>query len=449
MSNQRWSPPARRESRRDVNAPALLVLVVAVGIFATAFVAAKSPKSAVQIVAAMVLIACALVYPKVVLILAPFSAIFSQRVGPAAINLSVADAVCVLAFIAALRFVPWGDRRLRIVLLAVAGYLGFLMISLAAHHDQRAIFEWFHRGALYGGSIIIGVAIVHAGVVKQALRVFIVGSASVGVVAILYLVSHGFEPAEVLGLNKNHVGLIFACSFIVLFAARPQLEWSRLVVVIFEIEAILALMASQSRGAAIGVVVAVAIRPLLQHRRGRSRTASLLVLVGAAILLAFSLISLDSRDLSRTDQSAQFNSINSRTNVYNFVLTNVWGQNRFVGAGLRYYMNPANLTVPAHDIVIGEMGEAGLSGLVGLVGLLAATFYALRKSRSQLAMMSAMVFVVRLTQGFVDLYWVAGPLTIALILTGMGLTDGRPDDIDPRQYNPSGQLRGNPAAGAV
>jgi hypothetical protein len=87
--------------------------------------------------------------------------------------------------------------------------------------------------------------------------------------------------------------------------------------------------------------------------------------------------------------------------------------------------------------------------LVGLVGLLAATFYALRKSRSQLAMMSAMVFVVRLTQGFVDLYWVAGPLTIALILTGMGLTDGRPDDIDPRQYNPSGQLRGNPAAGAV
>ena len=35
-------------------------------------------------------------------------------------------------------------------------------------------------------------------------------------------------------------------------------------------------------------------------------------------------------------------------------------------------------------------------------------------------MLGAMAFVCRLTQGMADIFWVAGPLTIALLLVGHG-----------------------------
>jgi hypothetical protein len=401
---------------------ALVVGIVAVQ-FAIAFAAAGRPANAVQILAGIVLVVSAVAYPRMVLAVALVATMFPQRVGPAALNMSVTDAVGVLAIIAALRFVPWTDRRLRLVLGGLAIYLGTLAVSLVVHHDQRAVFEWAHRGVLYIGTIFIGIAIVRSGTTKWALRIFMVAMSALALASCLDALRTGLEPAEAFQLNKNHAGLLLAAAFLVAYAAGRQLAWTNRTLLVLRVLLLLGLAATQSRAAALGLVAALAMRPLLLGRRGNQRAASIGILVVCVGLLTVSAISLNTRDLERSESAQKFNAINTRTDVIKQALDEVWGKNRFVGGGLRYFVNPARPYATPHNLIVGEMAESGIIGLLGLAALLIATVMALRRSSAPLAVLGAMAFVLRVTQGMADIFWVAGPLTVALILVGMGLTE--------------------------
>ena len=190
----------------------------------------------------------------------------------------------------------------------------------------------------------------------------------------------------------------------------------------------LGLVATQSRAAALGLVAALAVRPLLGGQSRNQKAASIGLLLICLVLLVFTAMSLQANDLSRPADEQKFNSINSRTNVYEEAIQKVWLKNRFVGGGLKYFRDPERAYPTPHNIVIGELAEAGLIGLAGLTVLLVATAVALRASpTTDLAVLGMMAFVCRLTQGMADIFWVAGPLTIALLLVGMGLT---PDPTD-------------------
>jgi len=198
---------------------------------------------------------------------------------------------------------------------------------------------------------------------------------------------------------------------------------------------LLGLVASQSRAAALGMVAALAVRPLLGGQSRSQKAASIGILLVCLVLLVFTAMSLQANDLSRPAAEQKFNSINSRTNVYEEAIQKVWLKNRFVGGGLKYFMAPDRAFPAPHNLVISELAEAGLIGLAGLTVLLVATAVALKRARTDLAVLGMMAFVCRLTQGMADIYWVAGPLTIALLLVGMGLT---PDPTDPAPDGPRG-----------
>ncbi|MCU0309548.1 MAG: O-antigen ligase family protein [Acidimicrobiales bacterium] len=429
------APPARSSgSSGNRVGLALLVIGVAVAQFAVALVAARDPGNALQVVGALVLLACAVAFPRLVLVLALPATLIAIRVGPARFDLSVSDAVTVLGVVAALRFVPWRDRRLRLVLGALAAYLGFLAVTLVPNNELRSVLEWGHRGLLFGGSILIGVAIVHSGVVRPALRLFVLGCSVVAVLATLSTLRQGFAPADLAFINKNHAGLVLAAAFLVLWAAAPSLAWRREVVVGLRVVMIVGLAATQSRAAAIGLVVALAVRPLLQGNRGRRRQVSIALLVACAALITVTAVSINERDLSRPSNELKFNAINTRTDVLRSTWSEVIVENRLVGAGLRFWTDPAEPRPTPHNWVIGELGEAGVIGLAGVLVLLGATALALRRSPALLAELAMLAFVLRVTQGFADIFWVAGPLTAALILTGLGLTadPGTEDDDDER-----------------
>ena len=99
-----------------------------------------------------------------------------------------------------------------------------------------------------------------------------------------------------------------------------------------------------------------------------------------------------------------------------------------LGGGLRYFTDPSSPTIAPHNLVISELAEVGIIGRAGMITLLIATFLALRRSRSQLAVLAMMALVLRVTQGMAEIFWVAGPLTIAIILVGMGLTEDPSDE---------------------
>ena len=413
----------------------LFVVLVAAAQFSVSLVAARRPSDALALVAGLVLLATAVLYPRALLILAPVASMFSQRVGPASLDLSVTDAVGLLALLAGVRFIPWRNRQVRLVLGALAVYLAALAVTLIVHHPQRSVLELFHRGVLFGGTVLIGVAIVQSGVVHHALRLFMVGMAALAAALIFESVRTGFQPAYVLQLQKNHSGILMAIGFLVALVATRQLAWSPRVITALRVLMLVGLAATQSRAAALGMVAALAVRPLLGDQSRNQKATSIGILLVCLVLLVFTAMSLQANDLSRPAAEQKFNSINSRTNVYEEAIQKVWLKNRFVGGGLKYFRDPARAFPTPHNIVIGELAEAGLIGLAGLTVLLVATAVALKRARTDLAVLGMMAFVCRLTQGMADIYWVAGPLTIALLLVGMGLT---PDPTDPAPDGPRG-----------
>ena len=159
---------------------------------------------------------------------------------------------------------------------------------------------------------------------------------------------------------------------------------------------------------------------------------SIALLVACAALITVTAVSINEQDLSRPTNELKFNAINARTDVLRTTIDEVIVNNRLVGAGLRYWTDPADPRATPHNWVIGELAEGGAIALLGLLGLLGATALALRRSTALLAELAMLAFVFRVTQGLADIFWVAGPLTAALILAGMGLTNDPGTDDDPR-----------------
>ncbi|HEY6533988.1 MAG TPA: O-antigen ligase family protein [Acidimicrobiales bacterium] len=429
-----------RPRHRYPPSPWLVVFAGAAALvqFSVALAAARRPGEALVIVAATATLVAAVAFPRIVLVVSLLATMFPQRVGPEALNLSVTDAVGLLGLVAALRFVPWHDRRLRLVYGALVIYLGCIAVSLIAHHPQRAVLELFHRGVLFGGAVLIGVALVRSGSSRLALRVFALATAVVSIAAIVSTVTNGFEPAFVFDLQKNHAGVLVATGFLVVYVGAHQIAWSPRVTNSLRVLTLLGLAATQSRAAALGLVAAIAIRPLLLGRRGAVARVSTGIVVVCVALVALSAVSVNANDLSRPADEQKFNSINSRTSAYEQAIGEVWAKNRIVGGGLRYFRTPGGGYVTPHNLVVGEMAEAGLIGLFGLLVLLTATALALRRSVGDLAVLGMMALVLRVTQGLADIFWVAGPLTAPLILVGMGVADRR---AEPRQgWNRKGRV---------
>ncbi len=399
------------------------VFVVILAEFVVALGAAAYPGHAVEIMAAIAVVVAALVFPRVVLVAALLATMLPQRVGPAQLDLSITDAVAAIAVFASLRFVPWRDPRLRLVLGALLAYLVTLTVSLAAHPTQRALLEWAHRGVLFGGALLIGVGIVQSGTTRVALRAFVAVSAAAAVLAVISTLTHHLDPAEILTLQKNHAGVVLAVAFLVTLITGGRLDWPPGVVRSLQVLTLLGLLATQSRAAVVGLVVALAVRSVIRSGHGRQRQASIAVLGLCGVLIVGTFVSVNTRDLSRSEQDQKFNAINTRLDTIDSTLQLVFRPNPVGGGGLRFWSDPTTPAGAPHDLVVGELGEAGLVGFLGFVVLLGATAVALKRGRDDLAMLGLMAFVMRVTQTSADIFWVAGPLTVALIVTGVGLTD--------------------------
>lgn len=413
---------ARRPLARRVESALLLAFLVA-GQFAVALLAASDPKQAVQVIGFVGAAAALLVFPRFLLIAALVATLYPTRVGPASFDMSLTDAVGFLALIAALRFRPWRDPRVRIALIGLVVYLGFVLITLVPHHSSRALFEFFHRGTLFGGSILIGAAIVASGSTRWALRCYTIGAAALSLVAIQDAFQSGFEPSYPLEVHKNAAGVCLAIAFLVLLLARRHLAWPTWWIGSLMVITLAGLAATQSRASAAGLIAALAARPLFMGKRGTARRGAILVLGACVVIGTLSMFSFQETELSRTESEQKFGSVETRIDAFDETINNVWGPSKLTGGGMRYWNDPANRVPTPHNIVVGELGEAGLLGLAGLIVLVVATVIALRRGRGDLAVLGFCALITRLVQGFADIFWVAGPLTAAMIMVGIGLAD--------------------------
>lgn len=339
------------------------------------------------------------------------------RIAFGSFDMSVCDGFTALALVAAVPFVPWHNRALRRVLVALAFYLGLLAVSVLATPSTRAAAEWGHRAVLFGGTVVIGAVIADRHHVTAALRALIAAASVVAVAAIIDSLSSGLEPAYAFGLNKNAAGPMLAICAMLLFLIPEEFALPRSVAGPLLLLTLGGLLATQSRGAGLALVITLAINSV-RRSQGRRRRFSALVLVATLAVLAVSVVTLRDED---SGPNAKFNGVNTRTDLYDFAMDEVWAAHPLTGGGLKWFEDGDATAAGPHNIAVAELSEAGIVGMAGLVVLVGGTLTVLWTRRSRLGQAGAMVFVFAVLFAMTGVFWVAGPFTLPMLVVGLAI----------------------------
>jgi hypothetical protein len=367
-------------------------------------------------VAALLLVAGVAFTAPTLLLAAIFAATFGYwRVGPSGLNMSIADALTALALVAAMPFVPWKSRSLRRLLIAIAAYQGLTLMSVLASPTHLAVGEWFHRMLLFGGAILVGAAVAHRRQTSIALRGFIFAAGIVSVAAIASSLTHGFSAGYPFGMQKNFAGPLLAMSVVLIVVVPWRLELRPSFVRHLRILLVIGLVATQSRGAGLALVAVIAIYAA-RHRSARRRAPIFFLLVSLTLIVG-SVVSLR----SDTINNPKFNGVDTRESAFDVALNDVWEPHPFVGGGLRWFAEPGRAATQPHNIVVSELAEIGLIGLFGLVILATTTVVVLFRRRDPIGEAAFLVFVFILLFSMTGIFWLAGSLTLPMLVVGLAV----------------------------
>jgi O-antigen ligase len=403
---------------------ALAIAPVAAAQLAVAAFAASEPAMAMLVIAGLVVLAVVLLAP-LLLLVGAFPATFAYwRVGPASLDMSVADAFTFLGALAALPFVPWRSPTLRRLLIATAGYAAVLSLTVLAHPAMRSAVEVFHRTSMVVGALLIGAAVARLGKVQLALRAFLSVAALISVVAALETLAHHLQPAYPFGIQKNAAGELIVMGLVVLLTVPRRVGLSKMTTGVLSAVLLIGLAASEARGPALALVAVFALHLLRQRRRrGASRIVRLapLLLVASVLLIGISVVTYRDRDLNA--QTEQFNSLNTRLDTYHYAIDEVWKPHLLDGSGLKWFFAPGSPVGAPHNLVISELSEAGLIGLAALVLFLVVLLRSARRSSSDLGEAAYLVIVARLLESMLGIFWTAGVGTFPFLILGLMVGD--------------------------
>jgi O-antigen ligase len=386
-------------------------------------VAATNPSMAAAGAVGAITALLLVVAPALALVAALPSSLGYWRVGPASFSLSFADVALAAAFVAALPYVPWSDPRLRRFGRLLLVYLGVLAVAVVAVASRRSVLEWGHRAFLVGCALAVGAAIQSRGLTRSALRAYVLMAVVVAVAAVIDpLGRDGVDglpaPAYPFGMQKNPAGLLIAFGVLVLVMSPRIVALSRPVRAVALVVLFTGIVACQSRGTALALVVVLAIWLVRSGRLVRSP----LVLIGIALLIGMTYVSFNAL-FSSDEGDSRSNSVNSRLETYDAAL-DLWRDNQAVGAGLKYWRDPtlAARTDGAlgepHNLVVAALGESGVVGLAALAVLVVSALLMLA-GKEELVLLAGSALLAKTIASTFDIFWVAGTMTVPWIFVGM------------------------------
>lgn len=355
-----------------------------------------------------------LIAPAALLVAAVPSVFALWRVGPSIANMSISDAVLILATVAALGTVDWRNRHLRRMLLVIAVYQSVILACVVARPSSRAAVEWGHRGLLMAGGLVVGAALAQRGLAPYALRALALVAGVVAGVAVLSGLSSGLEPAYPLGLHKNAAGALLMMVLLVAYIVPATISRSTTAVSLLRMILIVGLAATQSRGAMIVLVIGFL---LWAARRPRAALRSPLLMLGGLAMVGFVVLSFsqpEERDLDRP-----FSSLGSRAAQRQEAST-IWKSSPIVGQGIRYFRAPEYADrQEIHNVIYATLAETGVVGLAALVVFVGWTMVVVLDIKGAMATAALAVFVARMSHGLFDIFWGAGTQTLPWLLLGM------------------------------
>lgn len=410
----RWRPHRSRSGPRSV------LLLTLAGLAASALVplaATDHERIAILVAVACLAASLALVDPLLFPVLALPATLLLQRLGGSAIGSSVdlSDVVLLIGTGMAVPMIPWATARiLRRVLLLDLTYQVLIVTSLVAAHGSTELLAWIHRWLLVSGGVVVGWVLARGGRARQAVSLYLAGTALLALIAMVHAVTSGFQPAQFGLYQKNYIGAELVPAIVVAHLDPPWLGLDRrLGRTVIGLD-ILGLLASQSKQA---IVELVFILFLLIVTMPNVRRRSRLVLAGAAPAAVFAYI-VSMRELRKFEHGG-FNSLKERAIALSNALAASAGH-RWFGLGPHWYLlarYAGNIQPP--DVFVEELAATGVVGLLGLLVLVFGSATVLARLPRSIGMLGLVLVLGRLVEGIFDLYWVSAAGTLPWIFVGL------------------------------
>ncbi len=371
--------------------------------------------------------------PMTVPVVAMPAVVVVERFGAGGVDLTISDIVLFGAFWVALVFAPRPfSRPMRAMLWLNAVYQVATLFTVIANPYQANTVEWFHAWLLVSGALVVGWAVGRSGRARLGMALFMVAC---GVLTVATLTTWAQQaaagyfgpvyPTWPFDMHKNFVGDVLAFAAVVAYARPSWLGWSRRWSLVAFWILTIAVMASQSRQALVGLAVALVIL-VLRPEPGRRRSKTILFAVAIATVYVLTLVS------DQLESDNQHNSAYQRLTWYEQALS-VWNQNPTVGVGLRWWT--AERTEFGFQPPNAELEVLTSTGTVGLVGFLVmfiGFFVVLWRTDPRYGTLALALVASRLVQAQFDLFWVAIQVSVPFLLAGVSLGVQALDDADAR-----------------
>ncbi|HZM57361.1 MAG TPA: O-antigen ligase family protein [Acidimicrobiales bacterium] len=366
-------------------------------------------------------------------------ALLVQRIGGASANLSLADLLVFLGGLVCLFLVRWKDAPfLRQFLMGIVWYQAVLILVVVAHPYRFNIVEWFHRFSYLAASVLVGWVIATHGRTRQALRLFLWGSAVLALVAMEHAVTLHFQPAQWGVYQKNTIGSIMWVAIVVAQINPPWAGISRHEARIPKYLCIGGLLASQSRQSIILLIIAISAAVLLNPEvRGRSK----LVLAGAVplVILLYYSFAIGAHN------NPKFNSVSIRFGQIGAAV-HVWHLSPILGEGMRFYNLPQFVSVTAPpNVLVDNLASTGVVGSIAFLFLVFITVRTMFRLPVAYGTLGLVILMSHYVGGLFDTFWIGASTIAPFIIAGISLGMA---DLHRGTAIASG-LRGNPAVRAT
>ena len=338
-----------------------------------------------------------------------------QRVGGSSTNLSVADLMVFIGGVVCLFHVRWSEAVfLRQFFRGIVWYQAVLIIVVVANPNRYDIVEWCHRLSYLAASVLVGWVVATNNRTSQAIRLFLWGSSILAVVAMEHAVSTHFLPAQWGVYQKNSIGAVL---WVAVLVAQLRPQWVGLgkgEARICELLCIGGLLASQSRQAAISLILAIAVATLLNPEVRRQSKFMLLGCVPLIVALYYS-FSLAARN------NPKFNSVSIRLGQFSDAI-HVWRQSPVLGEGMHFFSLPQYVAVTTPpNVLIDNLASTGIVGSLAFFYLVFTTMRTMARLPRAVGTLGLVVLLGHYVDGLFDIFWIGASMIPPFVIAGMSL----------------------------
>lgn len=384
--------------------------------------------------AGMVLVGVlALVSPVTLPLLAMPVVVVVERIGGGGFDLTVSDAMLVLAFWPAVLLGPRPfSPELRVLLWGNAAYQALTIFTLISNPFLANTVEWFHAWLLVSGALVVGWAVGAAGHARLGLSLFLLACIFLAIPTVVQGVAQvaagnfgAVYPQWPWPMHKNFVGNLLTMAALVAYARPSWMGWSkRSAFSVFTLFAV-GIALAQSRQALLGLAVGLLIIALRRHGGHRRIFLALAIVVP----MGYFVVTLVREQIASGDQH---NSWFQRIDWYREAFA-IWMESPLVGHGLRYWTQPGAVgAFQPPNAFLEVLASAGFLGLLGFIVLWGSVILVLRRVDPLYGTLALALGVSRLTQSQMDLFWVSISVSVPFLLIGVCLGQAHRSQVPAR-----------------